>query len=477
VLVQTGNNILDQMGAREKQTKTSQSDQKDFQKALDQAQTKKKAPLAKKKTATSTSKKALTNDAYDENVQTARHDSKVNKEESESSKKAQPSSSDMLQLVDQNKVKHPKVSLEDFKAAQKDLSQDSLDVKADTSKFLSQENIETQLPDSLNLSTSPNKTLEENQKNLLESSLQKNLTQSPVNIENNLKAMNQEDNSMGVIPMATPKIVQNKSQLLSKFQNNGLQKVASTDGKIKLDPEMKLAESMETLATNKSGSSKVIKSLSNTSQQTGMENATQDLDSLMTSFLEQDNGSTVQESNNFTEALGLAQSTEQSPEIENMQSIIQKARAVIDEGGGEMEIHLQPEGLGKVHLKVAVQDGRVNVEMMADNNMAKKALEEGILNMKNSLEAQKLIVDTFKVDMSPDYQKDFSDLQNHMQEQANRDFAQDFLGQFRQEREAKLGGLFDSFRNFQPHKPEQELALSRNRYQEAGKGRSINLVA
>ena len=31
-----------------------------------------------------------------------------------------------------------------------------------------------------------------------------------------------------------------------------------------------------------------------------------------------------------------------------------------------------------------------------------------------------------------------------MQEQANRDFAEDFLGQFRQERELRHGGMFDA---------------------------------
>ncbi|MEM7647194.1 MAG: flagellar hook-length control protein FliK [Pseudomonadota bacterium] len=168
----------------------------------------------------------------------------------------------------------------------------------------------------------------------------------------------------------------------------------------------------------------------------------------------------------------------QSSKIDNMNSVIKQAKAFVDDGGGRMEIHLQPEGLGKVHLKVAVNDGQVNVEMKTDNPMAKKALEENLADMKTALEGQKLLVETMKVEMSQDYQRDFSDLNNHFQEQANRDFAEQFLGQFRQEREQRLGGMFDAFRNFQQTPGEPELQLNRaNPYGEQGKGRTVNLVA
>src|SRR5690606_15622664 len=122
-----------------------------------------------------------------------------------------------------------------------------------------------------------------------------------------------------------------------------------------------------------------------------------------------------------------------------------------------MHIELAPDGLGKVHLKVAVQDGQVNVEMLADNIAAKKALEEGLGDIKTALEGHKLLVENLKVEMSQDYQKDFTDLQHHFQEQQNRDFAEQFLGQFRQDRDAKFSGLFDGFRNFSPEAREPEL--------------------
>ena len=115
---------------------------------------------------------------------------------------------------------------------------------------------------------------------------------------------------------------------------------------------------------------------------------------------------------------------------------------------------------------------------MLDKKRVELGIEEGLLDIKTALEGQKLLVETLKVEMSPDYQKDFSDLSNHMQEQENRDFAQQFLGQFRQGREERTGGMFDSFKNFQRNQGEPDLSLSsRNPYTENGKGRTLNLVA
>ncbi|MCB0377380.1 MAG: flagellar hook-length control protein FliK [Bdellovibrionales bacterium] len=165
--------------------------------------------------------------------------------------------------------------------------------------------------------------------------------------------------------------------------------------------------------------------------------------------------------------------------IDNLNSIVKQARAFIHDGGGEMRMELAPEGLGKVHLKVAVDNGQVNIEMLADNNMAKKALEQGLAEIKASLENHKLLVENFKVEMSQDYQRDFSDLANHMQEQENREFAQQFLGEFRQQREERLGGVFDGFRGLRDKGPEPSLSLNHRRqaYQENGKGRGLDIVA
>ena len=58
---------------------------------------------------------------------------------------------------------------------------------------------------------------------------------------------------------------------------------------------------------------------------------------------------------------------------------------MIKDGGGEMKIQMNPEGLGEVNLKVLVEDGNVNIEMIADNKDAKKLMEKGLLDLKANL--------------------------------------------------------------------------------------------
>ncbi len=327
---------------------------------------------------------------------------------------------------------------------------------------LTDENVETNQPLSTYSSVPSKITLEENQKKIQQ-------------MENALAdMMTQSKESKGLLEST---ITQNTD---SQWQESNLLKQVqpfTNDGQIKIDKDMKLNTELETLQ-NSGGEENIAKNLIETD---GKSDSDQDLSSFEQML---SSNTDIQSSNDsagsiFSEELNLAQGENRSQKIENMQSIIKQARAVVDDGGGSMEIHLQPEGLGKVHLKVAVNDGQVNVEMMTDNHLAKKALEEGILDIKQALEGHKLLVETVKVEMSPDYQKDFTDLQDHMREQENRNFAEQFLGQFQRERDERLGGMFDSFRNFQRETSEPELRLGnhRNPYTENGKGRSINLVA
>lgn len=308
---------------------------------------------------------------------------------------------------------------------------------------------------SLNLSGVKNKTLEKNEKII--SDIENQL----LNIKNKFQ-----------VPTANGGTVTAKANGLAASLGNN-------SGKVKIDTSVNMEQSINNLSEGSGNGLAGLSVEGKQSQSSNLGEDTKDLDSMFSQALEQQD-TTVQtgEESQFVEEMNQMNSQERTEKIENMQSIIKQARAFVDDGGGSMDIHLQPEGLGKVHLKVAVQDGQVNVEMHADNMAAKKALEEGLLDVKTALEGQKLLVETLKVEMSPDYQKDFSDLNNHMQEQANRDFAEQFLGQFKQEREERMGGMFDSFRNFQRGPKEPELVLNqRNPYTEKGKGRTLNLVA
>lgn len=122
----------------------------------------------------------------------------------------------------------------------------------------------------------------------------------------------------------------------------------------------------------------------------------------------------------------------------NINKIIQSSQAMIKDGGGEMKIQMNPEGLGEVNLKVLVEDGNVNIEMIADNKDAKKLMEKGLLDLKANLAQHKLNVDGIKVDMA-------DQLQNQMQEEfqnQEREFARQFMQDFRQNNQGFREQLF-----------------------------------
>lgn len=128
----------------------------------------------------------------------------------------------------------------------------------------------------------------------------------------------------------------------------------------------------------------------------------------------------------------------------NIQNLIKQAQVIIKEGGGEMKLEMSPEGMGQVNLKVAVENGQVNIQMITQNKEAKKMIEEGLSELKASLAAHKLQVDTLKVDLSDGVSKQMQEqLSDHKQNQA-REFAQNFLGNMRDERQSFRQGFFDN---------------------------------
>lgn len=117
----------------------------------------------------------------------------------------------------------------------------------------------------------------------------------------------------------------------------------------------------------------------------------------------------------------------------NVDNLVQSARTLIKDGGGEMQIKLNPDGLGAVNLKVGVQGGEVSIEILAQDNIVKKMFEDGMGDIRSALEMQNLKMDNFKVEVSQRTEQNVNDQQ---QDSANREFARDFMNQFRGERQA-----------------------------------------
>jgi flagellar hook-length control protein FliK len=183
---------------------------------------------------------------------------------------------------------------------------------------------------------------------------------------------------------------------------------------------------------------------------------------------------------------------------ENIRQLMNQAQYLIKKGGGEMNVQLTPEGLGKLQMKVIVSDGKVDVQMQTETKEAKKALESSIGELKSSLGIHKLSLEHLKVDVGQklaDNSGNFNDTAQKQSDQRNdlardngrdgsREQARQFLGQFRDETFNQRGFLFDTAKptrysagpSVDPLKPAPMQGNSVKRYSGQGKGSGLDLV-
>lgn len=128
----------------------------------------------------------------------------------------------------------------------------------------------------------------------------------------------------------------------------------------------------------------------------------------------------------------------------NVKELLRQAQLAIKKGGGEVKMDLKPEGVGQVRLKVSVQDGQVNVQMLTQNDEAKRLLEKGLHELKSNLAAHQLKVENVKVDVGQELQKHMDKQSDDQARQSARQFANDVMGQFRDERQAFQQGFMDN---------------------------------
>ncbi|MCX7978120.1 MAG: flagellar hook-length control protein FliK [Bdellovibrionaceae bacterium] len=116
----------------------------------------------------------------------------------------------------------------------------------------------------------------------------------------------------------------------------------------------------------------------------------------------------------------------------NINQIINQAQYLIKKGGGEMRVKLYPEGLGSMDLKVQLQDGRVQIQMATENPEAKRSLEGKLSELRQSLSAQKLALESVKIDVvsSTNTERNAQSSMDYMNQQQQRQGAQEFWGQF-----------------------------------------------
>lgn len=119
--------------------------------------------------------------------------------------------------------------------------------------------------------------------------------------------------------------------------------------------------------------------------------------------------------------------------------LVNQAQFMVEKGGGQMRVILQPEGLGEVAMKVTVKDGKVTVQMITESDEAKRLLQSSFTSLKESLSAQQLNLTSVKVDSA-------SDISKHLDKQyqeGQRQQASNFMEQFKQDNNNWKRGFFD----------------------------------
>ncbi len=83
--------------------------------------------------------------------------------------------------------------------------------------------------------------------------------------------------------------------------------------------------------------------------------------------------------------------------------IVQNMKVAVSEGKTEATIRLKPELLGRVEMKITVEDGKVNVRFTAENNAVRAAITENIQDLKKNLAEAGLEVETVNVALAGEF--------------------------------------------------------------------------
>lgn len=129
--------------------------------------------------------------------------------------------------------------------------------------------------------------------------------------------------------------------------------------------------------------------------------------------------------------VGLGNADVNADNTEGVESIVKNVNILTKKGGGEMKVQLNQDGLGEVQLKVAVNDGKVSIQMLTDNKDTKKLLESDLSALKVELGEKKIDLQDIKVDVQ-------KDLRGNLEEQfadQRREQTRQFWQQFKEENE------------------------------------------
>lgn len=128
----------------------------------------------------------------------------------------------------------------------------------------------------------------------------------------------------------------------------------------------------------------------------------------------------------------LAQAAPGATQPMAVSDIVSQAQVMVRDGGGEMKVKLNQEGLGEVAMRVNVDQGKVSVQMVTESDEAKRLIDRHLVDLKSSLSANNLQVESIKIDTASDIGKQldqqYQDAQRQAAHQAMEQFRQDHQG-------------------------------------------------
>lgn len=90
---------------------------------------------------------------------------------------------------------------------------------------------------------------------------------------------------------------------------------------------------------------------------------------------------------------------QQTKDLEFAARVTDKVRVMLGSRKSEISIQLKPENLGKLNLKLTVEDGVLNGKMVVQNDEAKGLIQSNLAQLKENLEQQGIPVSKFQVDI------------------------------------------------------------------------------
>lgn len=102
---------------------------------------------------------------------------------------------------------------------------------------------------------------------------------------------------------------------------------------------------------------------------------------------------------NSLENTNLSTLTAKSDGSDVIDQIVKKATMMLRANSSEMRIELKPEFLGKMMIKIVVEDGLVTARFVTENQQVKNLLESNLMTLRQSLEAQGIRVERTEVNI------------------------------------------------------------------------------